>query len=104
MAYAIIRNGGKQYRVTAGQTIRLEYIESEAGTEIQLGGLLALGEGESLNLDAGALAGKTIAAKVLRQGRGKKIHIWKSKRRQGYEKRQGHRQDYTEVRILALPA
>lgn len=104
MPYAIIRNGGKQYRVTEGLTIRLESIKAEAGSEIQIGGLIALGEGESLQLDAKALEGKTIAAKVIRQGRGKKIHIWKSKRRQGYEKRQGHRQDFTEVRILSLPA
>ena len=104
MPYAIIRTGGTQYRVTEGLTLRLEYFAGEAGSEVQLGGLIALGEGDSLNLDASSLEGKTIAAKVIRQGRGKKIHIWKSKRRQGYEKRQGHRQDFTEVRILSLPA
>src|SRR5690349_8476875 len=103
MPYAIIRTGGKQYRVSAGDRLKVEKIVAEVGQEVALGAVLALGEGADLNVDGAALAGQSVQAKVLRHGRGPKIKIFKFKRRKGFERRQGHRQDFTEVLITALP-
>ncbi len=99
MSYAIIRTGGKQYRVQQGDRLKLEKIEAEVGQEIQLGDVLASGEGSQLRLTPA----EPVVARVLRHGRGPKIRIWKFKRRKGYEKRMGHRQDFTEVLVLGLP-
>lgn len=105
MPYAIIRTGGKQYRVRVGDRLRIEKLNAEVGQEVALNQVLAVGgEGAELQLDAAALAGQAVSAKVVRHGRGTKIHIWKFKRRKGEDKRQGHRQDFTEVQITALPA
>jgi len=103
MPYAIIRTGGKQYRVSVGDRLRIEKLDAEVGQEVALSEVLALGEGAELNLDASALAGQAVQAKVVRQGRGVKIRIQKYKRRKGFDRRQGHRQSYTEVLITALP-
>lgn len=103
MPYAIIQTGGKQYRVSAGDRVRVEVLLAEPGQEIELGGIRALGEGESLQVGAG-LDGKVIKARVVRHGRGPKIRIWKFKRRKGYSLRQGHRQNYTELEILSIPS
>jgi large subunit ribosomal protein L21 len=104
MSYAIIRTGGKQYRVSAGDRVKIEKLTAEVGQEVALSDVLAVGEGASLKVGSPALDGLAVQAKVLAHGRGKKIKIWKSKRRKGYEKRQGHRQDYTEVQIVSIPA
>jgi large subunit ribosomal protein L21 len=104
MPYAIIRSGGKQYRVSAGDRVRLEKINAEVGQEVALADVLAVGEGADLTVGATALAGKAVQAKVVRHGRGPKIRIWKFKRRKGFDRHQGHRQDFTEVLITALPA
>ncbi|MEN6627624.1 MAG: 50S ribosomal protein L21 [Candidatus Sumerlaeia bacterium] len=98
MSYAIIRTGGKQYRVKQGDRLRVEKLVAEVGQEVELGDVLARGEGSDLSFDAGA----PVKVKVVRHGRGPKIKIWKSKRRKGYEKRQGHRQDFTEILVLAI--
>jgi large subunit ribosomal protein L21 len=103
MPYAIIETGGKQYRVSQGDRLRVELIEAEPGAEVELGPVKALGEGESLQLGTPLLEGKSVKARVVRHGRGTKIRIWKFKRRKGFSKKQGHRQDFTEVEILALP-
>jgi large subunit ribosomal protein L21 len=104
MPYAIIRTGGKQYRVSEGDRLRIEKISAQVGEEVALSDVLALGEGADLTLDAAQLTGQSVRAKVLRHGRGKKIHIWKFKRRKGIDRRMGHRQDFTEVQIVALPS
>jgi large subunit ribosomal protein L21 len=103
MSYAIIRTGGKQYRVNAGDRLKIEKLNAEVGQEVALSEVLALGEGAELNVAAGALSGVSVSAKVLRHGRGPKIRIQKFKRRKGFDRRQGHRQDFTEVQILAIP-
>jgi len=103
MSYAIIRTGGKQYRVSAGDLLKVEKLEAEVGQEVALGDVLAVGEGADLNLDGAALGGQSVQAKVIRHGRGRKILIWKYKRRKGFDRKQGHRQDFTEVRILSIP-
>jgi large subunit ribosomal protein L21 len=103
MPYAIIRTGGKQYRVSAGDHVKIEVIDAEVGQEVALSDILALGEGADLQIDAGALAGRSVQAKVVRHGRGHKIRIWKYTRRKGFDRHQGHRQNYTEVQILSIP-
>jgi large subunit ribosomal protein L21 len=104
MPYAIIRTGGKQYRVSVGDRLKIEKLDAEVGQDVALSDVLAVGEGAELNLDSSALASQAVQAKVVRHGRGKKIHIQLYKRRKGFDKRQGHRQDFTEVLITALPA
>ena len=103
MSYAIIRTGGKQYRVSAGDRLRIEKLEAEPGQEIQFDDVLAFGEGAELAVGAGRMEGCAVQAKVLRHGRGPKIRIWNFKRRKAYNRRMGHRQDFTEVMITTIP-
>lgn len=103
MSYAIIRTGGKQYRVSQGDRLRVEKLAAEPGAEVSLEEVLALGEGSNLQCGTPTLDGKMVQARILRHGRGRKIKIWKFKRRKGYEKRQGHRQDFTELEITSVP-
>jgi len=103
MPYAIIRTGGKQYRVSQGDRLKVEKLDVEVGHELKLGDVLAVGEGKDLNTDSGALAKMVVQAKVIRHGRDKKIHIWKFRRRQGSQTRQGHRQSFTEIQITSIP-
>jgi large subunit ribosomal protein L21 len=100
MSYAIIRTGGKQYRVKQGDRLRVEKLVAEVGQEVELGDVLARGEGSELKF--GNDAAGPVKVKVVRHGRGPKIQIWKSKRRKGYQKRQGHRQDFTEILVVSI--
>ena len=104
MSYAIIRTGGKQYRVNEGDNLQIEKIEGEPGQEITLDEVLAIGEGADLQIGKGSIEGAKVEAKIVRQGRGKKIRIWLFKRRKGYNRRLGHRQDFTEIRITGIPS
>jgi large subunit ribosomal protein L21 len=99
MNYAVIKTGGKQYRVEPGATLRVERLEGEVGTQITLDQVLALGGGDALRLGSPLVAGATVAATVVSHGRGDKIKIFKMKRRKHYQKHQGHRQNFTELRI-----
>ncbi len=103
MPYAIIRTGGKQYRVSEGDRLQVEKIEAEVGQEVTISDVLACGEGESLTFGAGALAGSAVQAKVVRQGRGPKIIVSTFKRRKGYSLKAGHRQAFTEIQIVSIP-
>lgn len=103
MAYAVIRTGGKQYRVSQGDRLRVEKIEAEVGSQLELGDVLAFGAGGDIKLEAGELAGQAVKATVVRHGRGRKIRLWKFKRRKAYNCRQGHRQGFTELLITAVP-
>jgi large subunit ribosomal protein L21 len=96
--YAVIQSGGKQYRVSPGQTIRLEKLAGEAGGKVQLGNVLLLENGGDLKTGA-ALANVTIEATILETDRAKKILVFKKKRKKQYRRTNGHRQDYTAVRI-----
>ena len=104
MPYAIIRSGGKQYRVREGDCLRVEKLSAEIGQEVDFTEVLAAGEGAELEIGAGALEGKAVKAEVVRHGRGPKIRIWNYKKRKGYNRRMGHRQDFTEVKIISLPS
>ncbi|HLS42013.1 MAG TPA: 50S ribosomal protein L21 [Paenalcaligenes sp.] len=102
--YAVIKTGGKQYRVSPGQKLKIEQIPADIGQEISLDQVLSVGEGESLKLGTPIVEGAVVKATVLAQGRHPKIKIFKMRRRKGYRKTQGHRQNYTEVRIDAVNA
>lgn len=102
--YAVVKTGGKQYRVAAGEKIKVEQIPADVGTEITLDQVLMVGEGEAVKIGAPLVAGASVKATVLAQGRHKKIEIFKMRRRKHYQKHQGHRQNYTELRIDAISA
>ena len=102
--YAVIKTGGKQYRVSTGEKLKIEQIPADIGTEITLDQILMVGEGESVKVGAPFLTGATVKAKVLAQARHDKVKIFKMRRRKHYQKRQGHRQNYTEIEIGAISA
>src|SRR5687767_9833410 len=97
--YAVVKTGGKQYRVSAGEKLRIEQIPAEVGQEIVLDQVLAVADGDTLRMGTPLVAGAKVSAKVLAHGRGDKVRIFKLKRRKHYRKSQGHRQNYTEIEI-----
>jgi len=102
--YAVIKTGGKQYRVSAGNKIKVEQIPADVGSEITLDQVLMVGEGESVKIGSPVVAGAAVTATVLSHGRHDKIKIFKMRRRKHYQKHQGHRQNYTEIRIDGISA
>jgi large subunit ribosomal protein L21 len=102
--YAVIKTGGKQYRVVAGEKLKIEQIPAEVGAEITLDEILMVGEGESVKIGTPFVEGAAVKATVIAQGRHDKIKIFKMRRRKHYRKSQGHRQNYTEIRIDGISA
>jgi len=100
--YAVIKTGGKQYKVVAGEKIKIEQIAAEVGQEIVIDQVLAVGSGAELKVGTPLVEGASVTATVLSQGRHDKVHIFKMRRRKHYQKRQGHRQNYTELQISAV--
>lgn len=100
--YAIIKTGGKQYRVSEGETLRVEKLVAEDG-KVRFNEVLLVG-GESLKVGAPLVAGASVEADVVAEGRAKKVLIFKKRRRKGYHKKQGHRQSYTEIKITSIKA
>ena len=102
--YAVIKTGGKQYKVAAGEKIKVEQIAADVGQEIVIEQVLAVGEGADLKVGAPWVAGANVTATVLSHGKHDKVHIFKMRRRKHYQKRQGHRQQFTELQIGAISA
>ncbi|NLA71429.1 MAG: 50S ribosomal protein L21 [Clostridiaceae bacterium] len=102
MSYAIIRTGGKQYRIVEGDEIFIETIAGEPEEEITFDEVLAISEGELLRVGTPYLEGATVTGKIVKQGRGRKIVVFKYKSKKGYRRKQGHRQAYTRVLIEAI--
>ena len=100
--YAVIKTGGKQYRVAAGEKIKVEQIPADVGTEITLDQVLMVGEGESVKIGAPLVSGAKVTAKVIGHGRHDKVKIFKMRRRKHYQKHQGHRQNFTELEISGI--
>jgi len=100
--YAVVKTGGKQYRVSAGTKIKVEQLPAEVGSEVTLDQVLMIAEDGSVKLGTPLLSGATVKAKVLSQGRGDKIRIFKMRRRKHYRKTQGHRQNFTELEITGI--
>jgi large subunit ribosomal protein L21 len=102
--YAVIKSGGKQYRVAAGEKLKIEQITAEVGAEIRLDEVLMVADGEKVALGTPLVSGAAVTAKVVSHGRGDKVRIFKMRRRKHYRKSQGHRQNYTEIEILGIAA
>jgi len=97
--YAVIKTGGKQYRVAAGQAIKVETIEAEPGSEVTFDEVLAIGDGNEVRIGTPRVAGASVKATVVGHGRHPKVTIFKMRRRKHFQKHAGHRQNFTEVRI-----
>jgi len=97
--YAVIKTGGKQYKVSTGGKLKVETLPVEVGGEVEITDVLMVADGDDIKVGAPLVAGASVKATVLAHGRGDKILIFKMRRRKHYRKTQGHRQNYTEIRI-----
>ena len=102
--YAVIKTGGKQYKVAVGEKLKVEQIPADVDSQITIDQVFMVGEGESVKIGTPVVAGATVTATVVSHGRHDKIKIFKMRRRKHYQKHQGHRQNYTELRIDAISA
>ena len=100
--YAVVKTGGKQYRVSAGTKIRVEQLPADVGSEVTLDQVVMMAGDGSVKLGTPLLSGAAVKAKVIAQGRGDKINIFKMRRRKHYRKSQGHRQNFTELEITGI--
>ncbi len=102
--YAVIKTGGKQYRVAAGEKLKIEQIPAEVGAQVVIDQVLMVGNGESVTIGKPLVSGARVQAIVISHGRADKVRIFKMRRRKHYQKRQGHRQNYTEIQIGEIVA
>jgi large subunit ribosomal protein L21 len=102
--YAVIKTGGKQYRVIQGETLKIETVAGDVGGAIVLDQVLMVGNGDKLSVGKPLLTGATVKATIVAHGRHDKVSIFKMRRRKHYQKHQGHRQNYTEIRIDGISA
>ena len=102
--YAVIKSGGKQYRVQEGQTLKLEKIEVPTGESVDFDEVLLVADGDDVKVGAPMLEGAKVSAEIVSHGRGDKVTIIKFRRRKHHMKRQGHRQWFTEVKITGISA
>jgi len=102
--YAVIKTGGKQYRVIKGETLKIETVVGDVGSAIVLDKVLMVGDGDTLSVGKPLLEGATVSATIVSNGRHDKVTIFKMRRRKHYQKHQGHRQNYTEIRIDGISA
>ena len=100
--YAVIKTGGKQYRVSAGEKLKVEQLPAEVGAEVVLDQVLLIADGDTVKMGTPLLAGAQIKARVIGHGRGDKVRIFKLNRRKHYRRTMGHRQNYTEIEILGI--
>ena len=100
--HAIIETGGKQYKVTEGDVLYIEKLDAEAGSSITFDKVLAVLDGESAKFGAPTVDGASVTANVVKNGRGKKVRVYKMKPKKGYQRTQGHRQPYTKVQIETI--
>ena len=102
--YAVIKTGGKQYRVAEGDSLRVEKLDAEEGSSVEFDKVLLVGEGSSVNIGKPFVDGGKVVATVEEQGKARKVHVIKFKRRQGYRRTKGHRQNVTRVRVTSISA
>ncbi|NIV18355.1 MAG: 50S ribosomal protein L21 [Woeseiaceae bacterium] len=100
--YAVFRSGGKQYRAAKGDVLRLEKIEADEGATVKFDEVLMVGEGSDVKVGSPLLSGSTVSAKVVKQGKSKKVSVVKFKRRQNYLRQGSHRQFFTDVEITSI--
>ena len=97
--YAVVRSGGKQYRVSPGGSVRVEKLSGEVGSKVTLDEVLMIGGEGDVKIGTPTVDGASVTGTIVAQGRGPKLTVFKMKRRKGYRRTQGHRQDYTEIAI-----
>jgi len=102
--YAVIQTGGKQYKVSAGEKLKVESIPAEVGAEITLDQVLMVADGANVSMGTPLVPGAAVKATVVAHGRGEKLKIFKLRRRKHYRKTQGHRQNFTEIQINSINA
>lgn len=102
--YAVIFEGGKQHRVSVDDVVRFELIEKAVGETVEFDKVLLTADGDNVNVGAPYLASAKVVGEIVKQGRGEKVHIVKFRRRKHFQKRTGHRQYFTEVKITAINA
>jgi large subunit ribosomal protein L21 len=102
--YAVIKTGGKQYRVQSGEKLKIELIPAEVGAQVDLDQVLMVADGDSITFGRPLVDGAKVTATVLAHGRHDKVKIFKMRRRKHYQKHQGHRQGFTEVQINTITA
>jgi large subunit ribosomal protein L21 len=100
--YAVIKTGGKQYRVAPGDVIEVELLDAKEGDEVKLDNVLMFADGDQIKIGAPLLSGAKVTAKVKSHGRSDKIRIFKMRRRKNYRRTQGHRQHYTKIEIIGI--
>jgi large subunit ribosomal protein L21 len=100
--YAVIKTGGKQYRVASGDKIKVEQIAADIGSELTFDEVLAVGNGSDLKIGVPLVSGASVKATIVAHGKHDKVRIFKMRRRKHYQKHQGHRQAYTELQIGAI--
>jgi len=102
--YAVIKTGGKQYRIQVGEKLKVEQLKAENGSELIIDQVLMVADGDKVSVGTPLVNGAKVSATVLGQGRHDKIRIFKMRRRKHYQKHQGHRQNYTEIEITGISA
>ncbi len=100
--YAVVKTGGKQYRVSAGEKLRIEKLAASVGSDLVLDQVLLVGEGQSLKVGNPMVSGATVKAKVVSHGLAEKVMSFKMRRRKNSKRHRGHRQDYTEIQITGI--
>jgi large subunit ribosomal protein L21 len=102
--YAVIATGGKQYRVSEGAVLRVEKLEADEGANIVFDRVLLVGDGDKVSVGKPFLEGGTVQAVVMEQGKARKVEIIKFRRRQNYRRTKGHRQQFTQIKIMGIDA
>ena len=103
-AYAVVETGGKQYRVTENDTLQVERLEAEVGSQVELSPVLAVSDGDTLTVGTPAVENATVTSEVVEHIRGEKVVSFKKKRRKGYTRKVGHRQELTVLRVSSIKA
>lgn len=104
MKYAVIRTGGKQYRVSEGQLVKIEKLAGEVGDKVTLGDVLLVGGNGEMKIGAPLVVNATVTGEIVGQGKAKKVLVFKKKRRKSYSRQKGHRQQQTTLKIMAIEA
>ncbi len=97
--YAVIKTGGKQYRVSSGEKVKIEQLTADVGSQITIDQVLMVADGDKISIGKPLVEGAKVQATVVNHGRGDKVRIFKLRRRKHYKKQQGHRQNYTEIQV-----
>ncbi len=102
--YAVIKTGGKQYRVEQGATIRVEKLPGDKGSKVEIGDVLLVGDGETVKVGKPTVPGAKVSAEIVAQELGEKLLVFKFRRRKAYRRKNGHRQQYTALKITEITA